>query len=71
MLHTLLSGKRGVFFKNATGDIVGWHIYDSNSNSPPPYEQKGLVDGSPVKGYAGSDMGVRLLVVHAEEVMKV
>jgi hypothetical protein len=77
MLYALLNGENGVFFRNDTGDIVGshvfdqshLHIYDSDSDSP-TYEKNGLIDGTPVEGYVGSDMGVRLLNLHTEEVVK-
>ncbi|KIM79544.1 hypothetical protein PILCRDRAFT_823463 [Piloderma croceum F 1598] len=77
MLYALLDREKGVFFRNDTGDIVGshvfdqshLHIYDSDSDSP-TYEKKGLIDGTPVAGYGGSDMGVRLLNLHTEEVIK-
>jgi hypothetical protein len=77
MLYALLDGKKGVFFRNDTGDIVGshvfdqshMHVYDSDSDSR-TYEKKGLVDGTPVAGYKGSDMGVRLLNLHSEKVIK-
>jgi hypothetical protein len=77
MLYALLDGENGVFFRNDTGDIVGshvfdqshLHIYDSDSNSP-TYENKGLINGTPRAGYSGSDMGVRLLNLHTEEVIK-
>jgi hypothetical protein len=75
MLFALLDGERGVLMRNDTGDIVGSHvfdesqshIYDSNSDSP-TYETQGLVNGTPMKGYAGCDMGVRLVRLHTEEV---
>jgi hypothetical protein len=78
MLHALFDGEKGVFLRNDTGDIVGSrvfdesqsHIYDSNSDSP-AYTQKGFVNGTPLTGYGGSDMGVRLLMLHTEEVTKV
>jgi hypothetical protein len=77
MLYALLDGEKGVLFRNDTGEIVGshvfdqshLHIYDSDSDSP-TYEKKGLIDGTPVAGYSGSDMGVRLLNLHTEEVIK-
>ena len=77
MLYALLDGGKGVFFRNDTGDIVGshvfdqsqLHIYDSDSDSP-TYEKKGLIDGTSVAGYGGSDMGVRLLNLHTEEAIK-
>jgi hypothetical protein len=77
MLYALLDGQEGVFMRNDTGDIVGSHvfdksqsdIYDSDSDSP-TYEKQGLVNGTPLIGYAGSDMGVRLLMLHTEEVTK-
>ena len=69
--------RKARFFRNDAGDIVGshmfdqshLHIYDSNSDSP-TYGKKGLIDGTPVAGYSGSDMGVRLLHLHTEEVIK-
>ena len=77
MLYALIRGKRGVFFRNDTGDIVGSHVfdqlhahvYDSDSDSP-TYEKKGFIDGTPVAGYKGSDMGVRLLNLHSEKVVE-
>ena len=77
MLHALLDGEKGLFLRNDTGDIVGSrvfdesqsHIYDSTSDSP-SYTQEGLVNETPLTGYRGSDMGVRLLRLHTEEVTK-
>jgi len=75
MLHGLLNGEKGVFFRNSTGDIVGSYVFDQSQSQTydhgsesPTYEQQGLVNGVPVIGYAGSDMGVRLLMLHTEEV---
>jgi hypothetical protein len=77
MLYALLDGEKGVFFRNSTGDAVGSHVfdesqvhlYDSNFESP-TYQEKGLIHGTPVMGYAGSDMDVRLLMLHTEDVTK-
>jgi hypothetical protein len=77
MLYALLDGEKGVFIRNNTGDIVGSHvfdesqshIYDSDSDSP-TYQEQGAINGTPMKGYAGSDMGVRLLMLHTEDVTK-
>jgi hypothetical protein len=77
MLYGLLNAKKGVFFTNDTGDIVGSHVfdqsnvhvYDSDSDSP-TYKKQGLINGTPVAGYKGSDVGVRLLNLHSEEVIK-
>jgi hypothetical protein len=53
-----------------TQEVCGEHnsqsdIYNSSSNSSMS-EQQGFIDGTPVTGYAGSDMGVRLLMLHTE-----
>jgi hypothetical protein len=77
MLHALFDGEKGVFLRNDMGDIVGSrvfdesqsHIYDYSSDSP-AYTQEGIVNGTPLTGYSGSDMGVRLLMLHTEEVTK-
>jgi len=77
MLYGLLNAKKGVFLTNDTGDIVGSHVFDQShvhvydlDSDSPAYEKKGLIDGTPVAGYKGSDMGVRLLNLHSEKVMK-
>ena len=78
MLYGLLDGDTGVFLRNDTGDIVGSYvfnesqsdIYDSNSDSS-SYKKQSLVNGPPVTGYNGSDIGVRLLRLHTDEATKV
>jgi hypothetical protein len=77
MLHALFDGEKGVFLRNDMGDIVGSrvfnesqsHIYDYSSDSP-AYTQEGIVNGTPLTGYSGSDMHMRLLMLHTEEVTK-
>jgi len=77
MLYALFDGKQGAFFRNDKGKVVGsyvfdeseTHVYDSSSDSL-TYGSQGLVNGTPVPGYGGSDLGVRLLMVHTEEATK-
>jgi len=77
MLYALLDGEKGVFFRNELGDIVGSYMFDESQSrmydaeyDSPFSEIDGLIKGVPVKGYGGCDMGVRLLMLHTEEVLK-
>ena len=82
MLHALLNPTTpsGVFFTNDTAEIVSSYIFPSDPNSSHIYDgpstsgeegasyaEGGVVNGTRVLGYGGSDLGVRSLWLHTEE----
>ncbi|KAJ7288694.1 hypothetical protein C8J57DRAFT_1116253 [Mycena rebaudengoi] len=77
MTYGLLDGEQGLFLRGPTGDIVSSHVFKFNSEglklgfdvTAPTAHQTGVLNGVQMKGYGGSDAGVKALMEFTERIV--
>ncbi|KAJ7110526.1 hypothetical protein C8R44DRAFT_800184 [Mycena epipterygia] len=69
MLYALFTGDRGLFLRDRYGDVVSALEFEA----PVELGENGetsVLNGTPMKGYGASDLGVRRIVEHTEAVTR-